>query len=216
MSAEAHARDAVQRAEAAPIRVGNRYAITRSTVARAAVALGGFALIVAAGAILLRPTPDEHPAATVAGAVAVPNVIGLSELRADAVVTGAGLVFGDPITVRLPDRAEGTVVAQDPRPGHVGRCGIDAGRHGLDPTAARRRAGYPRPPAAAAIVTLTGLGLRIDEVVPLADAQVPAGHTIDTQPPAGSRLPEGSSVDLRVSDDMAAPSPSAKSPSAAP
>ena len=49
--------------------------------------------------------------------MAVPNVIGLPEARAEDVVTGAGLTFGDPIMVRLPDRPEGTVVDQEPGAG---------------------------------------------------------------------------------------------------
>lgn len=196
--AHGHARDAAQRAEAAPIIVGNRYAITRSTVARAAVALGGFALIVAAGAVLLRPTPDEHPAATVAGAVAVPNVIGLSELRAETVVTDAGLVFGDPITVRLPDRAEGTVVAQDPGPG----TSVDAGSTLVATVSTQRQLvvvpdliGLEQP---AALVELSKVGLRLTGVEEASAPGLPAGQILASNPGAGTTVAEGSGVDITV------------------
>ncbi len=196
--AEGHARAAERRAEKAPLLVANRYAITRSTVARAAVALGGFALIVIAGAVLLRPGSDEQPPATLAGAVAVPNVIGLSETRAEVVVTGAGLVFGDPITVRLPDRAEGTVVAQDPGAG----TSVEAGST-LVATVSTQRQLVVVPDLvgldqAAALVELSNVGLRLTGVdeVPLAD--VPVGQILSSHPVAGTTVAAGSGVGITV------------------
>ncbi len=196
--AEGHARAAEQRAEAAPFVVANRYAITRSSVARAAVALGGFALIVAAGAVLLRPGSDENPSATLAGAVAVPNVIGLSEARAEAVVTGAGLVFGDPITVRLPDRAEGTVVGQDPGAG----TSVEAGST-LVATISTQRQLVVVPDLvgldqAAALVELSDVGLRLTGVEEVAVADVPAGQILTSHPVAGTTVAAGSGVDITV------------------
>ena len=60
---------------------------------------------------------------------------------------------------------------------------------------------------AAAIVELTTIGLRIDEVVEVADASVPAGQAVGTDPPAGSRLIEGAELILVVSVGQASPSP---------
>ncbi|HEY8198349.1 MAG TPA: SulP family inorganic anion transporter, partial [Candidatus Limnocylindrales bacterium] len=196
--AESHARAADQRAEQAPIVVVNRYAITRSTVARAAVALGGLALIVAAGVVLLRPQPDESPAATVGGSVAVPNIIGLSGARAEAVVTGAGLVFGDPITVRLPDRAEGTVVAQDPSAGTSVVPGST-----VVPTISTQRQLVVVPDLAGleqaeALVELSKVGLRLTGVEEVPAAGVPAGQILASKPAAGTTVAGGSGVDVTV------------------
>ena len=196
--AEGHARATELRAEEAPITVANRYAITRSTIARAAVALVGFVLIVVAGAVLLRPVPEENPAATVAGSVAVPNVIGLSEVRAEAVVTGAGLVFGDPITVLLPDRAEGTVVAQDPDAG----ASVEAGST-LIPTVSTQRQLVVVPDLvgldqAAALVELSQSGLRLTDVEEVVLAEVPAGQILSSHPVAGTTVAAGSGVEITV------------------
>ena len=114
-----------EQAERAPIVVGQRFVVTGSTVARVVVAIVGLGLIVVAGAILLRPAPGESPPATLAGSVAVPNIIGLPAARAEAVVLGAGLVFGDPLAIRLPDRPEGTVVDQEPLAGTSVEPGSD-------------------------------------------------------------------------------------------
>ena len=162
------------------------------------MALGGFALIVAAGAVLLRPASDENPSATVAGAVAVPNVIGLSEARAEAVVTGAGLVFGDPITVRLPDRAEGTVVAQDPGAG----TSVDAGST-VVPTISTQRQLVVVPDLvgldqAAALVELSEVGLRLTGVEQSSAPGVPAGQILASKPVAGTTVAEGIGVDITV------------------
>ncbi|HEY8168983.1 MAG TPA: SulP family inorganic anion transporter [Candidatus Limnocylindrales bacterium] len=188
----------------------------RGLAVRIGVVLVGLAGVLVVGALLLRDPGEPTSSPTPPAAVVVPNVVGLPAERASDVIERAGLEVGTSDYIALPDRPEGTVMDQAPEAGSLVESAtsvdmvISTGHQIVVVPDVR---GLPQ---AEAIVTLTGLGLRIDEVVPLADAQVPAGHTIDTQPPAGSRLPEGSSVDLRVSDDTAAPSPSAASPSAAP
>ena len=75
------------------------------------------AAVAAASVLLLRDPdgPDAQP--TPAAAVSVPNIVGLADDRASSVIEAAGLVYGLPVYVALPDRPEGTVVAQEPAAG---------------------------------------------------------------------------------------------------
>ena len=194
---QGQARDAEQRAEAEPIVVAHRFAITRSTVARTAVAIVGLALIVVAGAILLRPTPARARRRRSLDRSPCPTSSGCSELRAEAVVTDAGLDYGDPVTVRLPDR---------PRAPSSARI-----RARARPSSRARRS-WPRSQRVAQLVVvpdLVGLergrgarrvdiqvGLRLTGVEDVAAPTVPAGRVIESTPAAGTMVAVGSGVDI--------------------
>lgn len=196
--AGARAEAAEHRAEETRIMVARRYAITRSTIARLAVVVAGLAAIVIAGAILLRPSAEESALPTSAGSVSVPNVIGLSEARAEDVVTGAGLVFDDPIVVRLPDRPEGTVVAQEPIAGSSVAPGST-----VIPTVSTQRELVAVPDVigmseAEALVALSSAGLKVSGSDAVPSSTIPAGQVIASDPPAGTTVALGTGVDLAV------------------
>jgi high affinity sulfate transporter 1 len=184
--------------EREPIVVGDRFTITRSSVARVAVAIAGLGLIVVAGAILLRPAHGQSPAPTLAGSVTVPNIIGLSAARAEAVVNGSGLVFGDPLNVRLSDRSEGTVVGQDPRAG----ASVEPGWT-VVPTISTQRELIAVPDVvglreAEALVELTSAGLKLTHVEDVLAPTMPVGVVVASQPAAGSAVAVGSGVEISV------------------
>jgi beta-lactam-binding protein with PASTA domain len=130
--------------------------------------------------------------------VSVPNVIGLSEARAEDVVTGAGLVFGDPIMVRLPDRPEGTVVAQEPGAGSSVAPGST-----VIPTVSTQRELVAVPDVigmseAEALVTLSSAGLKLTGSEEVRSPTVAAGQVVASDPPAGTTVAVGTGVDLTV------------------
>jgi len=195
--AEEHAEAAERRSELRPIAVA-RYRITRGTIARAIVALAGLGLIVVAGAMLLRPSNDASPPPTTASAVAVPNVIGLPEARAEVVISGAGLVVGDAVTVRLPDRPEGTVVGQDPTSG----TSVEPAT-AVDVTVSTQRELVAVPDVIGledgeALVALTSVGLRVTGAEELLAPDVPAGQVLACDPPAGTVVAIGTGIDLTI------------------
>ena len=193
-----HAEATERKAERPPIVVAHRYPITRSTIARFIVVLAGLGLIIAAGAVLLRPGPDQAAPPSQAGSIAVPNIIGLPEARAEDVITAAGLAFGEPITVRLPDRAEGTVVDQDPRSGTAVSSGST-----VVPTVSTQRELVVVPEVvglsqAEALVALTSVGLRMTDIEEVLAPSVPSGQVIDSDPVAGTTVAEGTGIDITV------------------
>lgn len=204
---------AERRTERAPIVAAQGFAVTRSTLARGFVALGGLALILVAGAILLRPATGQSPPPTTTGSVAVPNVIGLPEGRAASVITGAGLVFGDPVPIRLPDQAEGTVVAQDPRAGASVATGSTVAT-----IVSTRRELVTVPDLvglseAEALVALASVGLRLTGVEKALDPTVPPGAVIASDPVAGTIVAAGDGVHITVA---AVPDASTAQPTSSP
>ena len=202
-----HARAAERKADETRFVLAHRYAVTRMTIARAVVALAGLTLIVVLGAILLRPAPEGEPSATPAGAVAVPNIIGLPEARAQTVIEAAGLDFGTPVTVRLADRPEGTVVDQDPRAGSAVASGST-----VVPTISTQRELVTVPDLvgdsqAEALVSLTSVGLRISGVEEVFEPSIPAGRIVASRPAAGTTVATGSGVDIIVAAEPEATTP---------
>jgi high affinity sulfate transporter 1 len=206
-----HAEAAEQLAEKAPIVVANRFAITRAAVARLAVTLVGLGLIVVAGAVLLRPASGQSPPPTIAGSIAVPNIIGLPEARAEDVITGAGLVFGDRITVRLPERPEGTVVSQDPGAGTPVEPAWT-----VVPTISTQRELVSVPDLvglsqAEALVELTSAGLKLTGVEELLAPTVAAGQVLASVPVAGTTVAVGTGVAITIAAVPDATKPQATS-----
>jgi anti-anti-sigma factor len=179
-------------AEAAPIRSGTTP--SRSTVARAAVALGGFAPS-------WRPAPSSRPTPTNTRRHGRrrsrrPQRHRALEVRAEAVVTGPG--WSSAIPSRSGCRIERRhVVAQDPARARRSMR-IDAGRHGLDQ---RQLVVVPVSSASqpAALVELSQVGLRLTGVEEVPAPGVPAGQVLASKPGAGTTVAEGSGVDARRS-----------------
>jgi high affinity sulfate transporter 1 len=209
--------DAVERlTQREPIVVGRPFTVSRSAVARTVVAIAGLGLIVLAGATLLRPAPGQSPWPSVAGSVTVPNIVGLSAARAEAVVNDSGLVFGDPLTVRLPDRPEGTVVGQEPLAGATVEPGWT-----VVPTISTQRELITVPDVvglreAEALVELTSAGLKLAKVVDVLAPTVPTGIVVASRPAAGSSVAVGSGVEIAVAAAPGATVPPAAAPSASP
>jgi serine/threonine-protein kinase len=183
-------------------RVGNR--LIARVIAGCAAVVAGAALVGFVFAGSVSPPP--------AGDVPVPNLVGLSLERAEVAATSAGLVLGAPVTVRIDDRPEGTVVAQDPQPGAVAEAGSE-----IIPVVSTGRpivlvpdvAGQPEGDA---IVALTGVGLVVRRSATLYDAKVPAGAVIETEPAGGTSVATGTTVSYTVSGGPAPPSSSTPIP----
>jgi beta-lactam-binding protein with PASTA domain len=145
----------------------------------------------------------------------VPNLVGMPLERAAIAAGNAGLLIGTPTYVQLPDRPEGTIVAQEPSPGTVVTRGSS-----VEPTVATARQlvvipdvrGYSESEA---VVALSSAGLKVGERTTAPDRDIPAGSVISTVPEPRTQVAAGTPVALVVSTGPAGPSLS-PSPSASP
>ena len=128
--------------------------------------------------------------------VSVPNVVGESQAEAIEELTRRGL---DPKTVPInSSRPEGTVTAQDPRPGLTVVTGttvrINVSR-GPKPVGVPSVIGLPYEQAALQLQT-AGFAVRR---APDVESDLPQGYVADQSPPGNATAPNGSSVTLTVS-----------------
>ena len=162
-----------------------------AVVVLAAIAVA--AILIAALAV--GAAKDQPPV----GDVTVPNIVGMSLDRADAVVDDQGLVLGDATYIATTALPEGTITAQSPQPGTVVRAGDT-----VTPTVSTGRDLVEVPDVAGdtpsrAVVTLTTAGLRVGATRELEDPTVAPGLVIGTAPAAGRRVAADTVVELLVS-----------------
>jgi beta-lactam-binding protein with PASTA domain len=177
-------------------------------------------ILIVVGFVLFRIVTADGPAATPGpGTVTLPSFIDQSFDNATATAQQLGVVL-EPTYVKRNDRAEGTIVSQDPPAGAV----IDKGSSvrievvsGKEMVAVPQLTGMTEADAVRAIsdAKLT-LGVRTDSF----DPAVPAGSVIGTTLPAGFDVPTGTPIDYEVSkgpEPTPSPSPSpTPSPSLSP
>ncbi len=149
--------------------------------------------LIAAAALLLPKLFEDAPEQ-----VRVPDLINLTEAQARAAIGDAGLVVGTPEYVADPDVAEDRVIKQDPNrdtyvdPGTTVTITVSTGK---PMTPVPSVVGMDR---AAARATLEAANL-----VPVfeeKDSDEPKGRVLETNPAAGTEVPEGSKVTVIFSD----------------
>ena len=126
----------------------------------------------------------------------VPSVVELDFVKAEEMLTGAGLQLGE-VTRRFSDRPKGTVVAQRPEGGRL-EWGSEVHlvvSKGPKPIEIPNVVGLQLEEAQIELEKL-GLFVTFEEVF---DAKVDAGKVIMTNPEPGQTIPKGSEVLLTVS-----------------
>jgi len=128
--------------------------------------------------------------------VTIPQLIGKTYEQAQTALQRLGLVV-ERIDLESPDKAPGTVLSSDPVAGTKAEKGstVKLTVSLEPPVAIPAVAGQDQVQAQAA---LTAAGFQVT-VVPTASATVPAGKAIGTNPPAATKAPKGSTVQLQVS-----------------
>ncbi len=137
--------------------------------------------------------------------VTIPQLVGKTFEQAQSKLTRLGLAV-ERVDLESPDKAPGTVLSTDPVAGTKAEKGSTVKvTVSLEPPVA--------VPAVAnqdqvqAQTALTTAGFQVT-VVPTASPTVPAGKAIGTNPPAGTKAPKGSNIQLQVStgpDTVAVP-----------
>jgi high affinity sulfate transporter 1 len=167
--------------------------------------LGSVAVAALAGALVLGGSDQRPPTA----GITMPNLIGLPLDRARATIDGLGLVLGETSYVQTTSLPEGTVVTQEPKSG----TSVDAGAavdiavsSGLELVVVPDVVGQTE---AQAIVSLTGVGLRVAGTDRATSTDIPAGVVVAVDPAAGREVAVGTPARIVVSSGPAEPAPSA-------
>jgi serine/threonine-protein kinase len=142
--------------------------------------------------------------------VKVPDVTGMTEARAGATLTDAGLKTGKITRVQSTDGPEGTVVSQDPP---AGEQATEGSAVDLEVVAKPSPSATPLPvpdvvgaSQAGAEAQLTGAGFTV-VIAQAASDTVPAGSVISQDPQAGVVATTGSRVTIVVSTGPPTPTP---------
>ncbi len=131
--------------------------------------------------------------------VTVPNVLGMKQTAADAVITGALLALGAVAQVYSTTVAPGCVISQDPIGGSTALPGTAVAltvSDGLPPIDVPDVVGLAQ---AEAFVAITDAGLAVGTVTLAYSPTVAAGLVISQAPPGGSTVISGSAVALVIS-----------------
>jgi serine/threonine-protein kinase len=159
----------------------------------------GLVILVVVGFLFFRILTADGPATTPGpGTVTLPSFIDQSFDSASATAQQLGVVL-EPTYVKRNDRAEGTIVSQDPTAGNE----VDGGStvkvevvSGKDLVAVPPLVGLTE---ADAIRAITAAGLTLGVRTESYDPGIPAGSIIGTTLPAGLEVPTGTAIDYEVS-----------------
>ncbi len=159
----------------------------------------GLVILVVVGFLFFRILTADGPATTPGpGTVTLPSFIDQSFDSASATAQQLGVVL-EPTYVKRNDRAEGTIVSQDPTAGNE----VDRGStvkvevvSGKDLVAVPPLVGLTE---ADAIRAITAAGLTLGVRTESYDPGIPAGSIIGTTLPAGLEVPTGTAIDYEVS-----------------
>jgi beta-lactam-binding protein with PASTA domain/tRNA A-37 threonylcarbamoyl transferase component Bud32 len=159
----------------------------------------GLVILVVVGFLFFRILTADGPATTPGpGTVTLPSFIDQSFDGASATAQQLGVVL-EPTYVKRNDRAEGTIVSQDPTAGNE----VDRGStvkvevvSGKDLVAVPPLVGLTE---ADAIRAITAAGLTLGVRTESYDPGIPAGSIIGTTLPAGLEVPTGTAIDYEVS-----------------
>ncbi len=136
--------------------------------------------------------------------IAVPNVVGQTQSNATTAITNAGLTLGTVTQGFSADVPAGQVISQFPAAGAGAVIGSPVNlvvSTGPAPVIVPNVVGQPQAAAKAAI---EAAGFKVGSVT-LAVSDTAAGLVISQNPPGGSSVAPGSSVNLRVSSGAAPP-----------
>jgi serine/threonine-protein kinase len=159
----------------------------------------GLVILVIVGFLVFRLLSADRPATTPGpGTVTLPSFIDQSFDAATATAQQLGVVL-EPTYVKRNDRAEGTIVSQDPTAGNEVQQGSTVRVEvvsGKDLVAVPPLAGLTE---ADAIRAITAAGLTLGVRTEGYDPGIPAGSIIGTTLPAGLEVPTGTAIDYEVS-----------------
>jgi len=135
------------------------------------------------------------------GTVTVPDVVGLTQSAAEAAITAAGLYVGQVTEACSDSVPAGSVISQNPvagasvQPGSAVDLVVSTGPCPVT---------VPVPDVvgltqSAAEAAITAAGLYVGQVTEACSDSVPAGSVISQRPVGGTRVTEGTTVDLVVS-----------------
>ena len=130
--------------------------------------------------------------------VTVPNVVGMAQAKAEASITGAGLIVGSVATATSATVAPGNVISQTPIGGASAAAGsavqltVSLGVAVTVPNVV----GLPQAQAQTAI---TAAKLTVGTVSKANSLTVAAGNVISQAPASGTTFPQGSLIDFLVS-----------------
>jgi eukaryotic-like serine/threonine-protein kinase len=160
----------------------------------------GLVILVAAGFLVFRILSANSPSTTPGpGTVTLPSFVDQSFDSASAMAQQTGVVL-QPTYVKRNDRAEGTVVSQDPTAGTEVERGSTVKVEvvsGEDLVPVPSLVGLPEADAIRAITAARlALGIRTQAF----DEAIPAGSVIGTSIPAGTPVPPGTAIDYAVSN----------------
>jgi beta-lactam-binding protein with PASTA domain len=131
--------------------------------------------------------------------VTVPNVVGQPQASAETAITGAGLTVGTITQATSNTVPAGNVISQNPLGGTLALAGSPVSLTislGPAPFLVPNVVGMTQ---SAATTAIQAAGLQVGTATTANSPTVPAGSVISQNPPAGSSVPEGSSVSLVVS-----------------
>jgi eukaryotic-like serine/threonine-protein kinase len=158
------------------------------------VLLGALLVALIIGGAVLLPQLFEDPPEQ----VQVPDLIGMTESEARAAIGDAGLSVGQPEYVADPDVARDKVIRQDPNrdtfvdPGATVTITVSTGK---PMTSVPSVVGQDRSQARASLEAVNLIAV-FEEI----DSDEPQGQVVETRPPAGEQVPEGTRVTVLVSD----------------
>ncbi len=152
-----------------------------------------------AGSAATAGTEIDLVVSTGAAAIAVPDVVGLTQAAATTAITNAGLTLGT-VTQQASDTVPvGQVISQLPTAGTLVAADSEVNitvSAGPSPVSVPDLIGLTQ---AAAETAITNLGLAVGTVTEVSNPTVPVGQVFGQSPPSGTLVAEGTEVDLFVS-----------------
>ncbi len=199
--------------------VGQTQAAASTSITGAGLAVGAvaqaYSLTVPSGSVISQSpvagtsaSPGSAVALTVSEGpqpVIVPDVVGMTQLAADAVITNALLTIGAATQIYSANVAAGSVVSQTPAAGTSVSPGSAVAlviSEGVQPVVVPNVVGQTQTTATTAI---TGIGLSVGTVIEQYSAAVPKGQVISQNPEAGTSGAPGTPVNLWISNGPAPP-----------
>jgi beta-lactam-binding protein with PASTA domain/sugar lactone lactonase YvrE len=135
-------------------------------------------------------------------AIAVPNVVGSTQVAASSAITSAGLVVGTVSTASSVTVPAGSVISESPVAGTLVSAGTAVALLVSSGVSVPNVVGDTQ---AAATSAITSAGLTVGTVSNAASSTVPVGDVISENPTAGTAVNGGSSVSLVISSGESVP-----------
>jgi hypothetical protein len=157
--------------------------------------------------VIITPWNDGVEITARPACVDVPNVVGMQEGDAEAAITGAGLAVGTKDSQHSDTAPAGEVIGQSPAAGECVNMGTPVNLViSLGAPSVPDVSGMSPEEACAAIAAVDELvcGETLTDCWDVGEEPVPAGTVMGTDPPAGTEVPIGSSINIVVSTGQCA------------